>query len=139
MVFAYVFVKGWTIDPYLYGIFYESHVVLVLPPHHTEIFQCSGMTRGVKMAIYWGRGHQMFLEPLPKCSSGCSYIFFITFHPVTFKSVNATILLGYRIFVFHCHQEVFHDFTSFEVHLYPMFSANSFDTSFRPFVYGNTI
>ena len=52
MVFAYVFVQGWDIDPSVYRFFYESHEVLVLPPHYTEIFQCSGMICGVTMVIY---------------------------------------------------------------------------------------
>ena len=63
----YLFRDG-TIDPNVYSFFYESHEALVLPPHYTEIFQCSGMTYGVKMVIYWGRELQMILEPLPKCS-----------------------------------------------------------------------
>ena len=40
----------------MYIASFMSHEVLVLPPHYTEIFQCSGMTCGVKMVIYWGMG-----------------------------------------------------------------------------------
>ena len=47
MVFAYVSVQGWIIDPYGYGFFYQPHEVVILPPHYTEIVQCSVMTCGV--------------------------------------------------------------------------------------------
>ena len=33
MVFAYVFVQGWTVDPYVYRFLYQPHEVLILPPH----------------------------------------------------------------------------------------------------------
>ena len=39
---------------------------LVLPSHYTEVFQCSSMTWGVKMVIYWGRGFHVFFKPLQK-------------------------------------------------------------------------
>ena len=65
MVFVYVFVKGWTIDSYIYSFFYQSHEVLVLPPHYTEIFQCDGMTCDVEMIIYWGRVLQCSLNLSP--------------------------------------------------------------------------
>ena len=32
MVFAYVSIKGWIIDPYIQGLFDGSHEVLVLSP-----------------------------------------------------------------------------------------------------------
>ena len=89
---------------HVYSFFYKSHEVLVLPPHNIEIFQCNGMTCGVEMVIYWGRGLKMLLEPLPECFWAFSYIFLITFLPFTFESVNDTTLLSYRIFVFGCHQ-----------------------------------
>ena len=54
--FCLCFDKGWTIDSYVYSFFYECHEVLVLPPHCTEIFQCSGMTCSVKMVIHWEKG-----------------------------------------------------------------------------------
>ena len=38
---------------YIYCFFYKCHEVLVLPPPYTENFQCSSMTCGVKMVIYW--------------------------------------------------------------------------------------
>ena len=36
-----------------------------------------------------------------------SYIFFITFHPITSVSVYDATLLDYVVFIFGCHQEVF--------------------------------
>ena len=56
MVFAYISVHGWIVDPYVYGFFYQPHEVMILPPHYTEIIQYSGMTCGVTMAINWSRG-----------------------------------------------------------------------------------
>ena len=47
MVFAYVSVQGWIVDPYVYGFSYQPHEVVILPPHYTEIVHCSGMTCGV--------------------------------------------------------------------------------------------
>ena len=79
-------------------------------PTITEVFPCSCMTCGVKMVIYWRKGFQMFFEPVPKFSSGFFNIFFIIFHPVIFESIDDATLLGYRIFLFGCHQEVFEGF-----------------------------
>ena len=45
---------------------------------------------------------------------------------ITSESADDTTLFGHRIFVFGCHL-VFDGFSPFEVHLYPMFSADSFD------------
>ena len=107
MVFAYVFIEGWIIDPYVYCFFYGSHEVLVLPSHYAEIFYSSSMTCGAVMVIYWGRGLQIFFEPLPKCSLGLYNILFITFHPVTFVSINYPTLFYNGVFVFGYHMEVF--------------------------------
>ena len=61
---------------------------------------------------YIGEGVSDVFEPLSKCSGGFSYIFFIIFYPVTFESVYDATLLGHRIFVLRCHQEVFDGFGS---------------------------
>ena len=70
MVFAYVSVKGWIIDPYVQSFFDSFHEVMVLPPHNAEILNTNIVTSDVVMVKYWGRGLQMFLEPLPKSSLG---------------------------------------------------------------------
>ena len=68
MVFAYVSVKGWIIDPYVQSFFDSSHEVLVLSPHNTEILNSDILTSNVVMVKYWGGGLEMFLEPLSNCS-----------------------------------------------------------------------
>ena len=79
------------------------------------------MTSGDKMVIYWGRGLEVFLKPLSKCSCRLSYVFFITFHPVTFVSVYDATLLSHMVFVFGWHQEVFDGPAPFKVYFYAMF------------------
>ena len=65
----------------------------------------------------------MFFEPLPKCSLGSPIYSSLHSTLFTFESVDNTTLLGYRIFVFGCHQEVFDGSALLEVHLYTMFST----------------
>ena len=54
MVFAYVFVKGWIIDPYIQCFFYCSTEVLVLPPNYIEIINSDLVTTDVTMVKDWG-------------------------------------------------------------------------------------
>ena len=68
MVFAYVSIKGWIVDPYVEVFFDGSHEVLVFPPHNAKIIYSNRMTRGVVVVIYMGKSLLMFLEPLSKCS-----------------------------------------------------------------------
>ena len=67
MVFAYVFVQGWTIDPYVYSFFYQPHGVLILSPHYTKVVKCSAMTCDVTVVIDRGVALEMFFKPLSKC------------------------------------------------------------------------
>ena len=60
MVFAYVHVKGWIVNPYIYSFFDGSYWVLVLPSHNTEVVNGGVVTSDVKMVIYWGRGPSGF-------------------------------------------------------------------------------
>ena len=68
MVLAYVFVKGWIIDPYVQCLFYPSVEVLDFPPHYVEIFNGDIVTSGVIMVIYGGGCLEVFFDPLSKCS-----------------------------------------------------------------------
>ena len=54
MVFANVFVKGWTIDPYGYSFFDQPHEVMILSPHYTKIIYSSIMTCDGTVVIDWG-------------------------------------------------------------------------------------
>ena len=87
---------------------------LVIPPHNVEIVDGNIETSDVKMVKYWGRGLQMFSEPLSKSSGGLSNVLFITLYPVTLVSVNDSTFLLYRIFFFGSHQEILDGRTSFE-------------------------
>ena len=62
MVFAYVFVKGWIIDPYIQCFFYCSTEVLVLPPNYIEIINSDLVTTDVTMVKDWGGCLLMFLN-----------------------------------------------------------------------------
>ena len=39
MVFAYVLIKGWIVDPDEHGFFYQPREILLLPAHYTEVVQ----------------------------------------------------------------------------------------------------
>ena len=56
MVFAYIFVQGWIVDPDVYSFLYQPHEVLILPPYYTEVIKCSVMTCDVTVVIdlVWG-------------------------------------------------------------------------------------
>ena len=53
MEFAYVFVEGWTIDPYIQSLFYGPAEVLILPPNNIEIFYGDLVTTDVTVVIDW--------------------------------------------------------------------------------------
>ena len=55
MVFAYISIKGWIIDPYIQGLFDGPHEVLVISPQYGKIVNTDRMTRGVNMVMYRGR------------------------------------------------------------------------------------
>ena len=95
------------------------------------------MTSGVLMVKYGGWGLLMFFEPLSKGSGGFPYIFLITLHPVTFVPIDDSTLFHKRIFVLGSHQEAFAGISSFEVHLYSIFLASSFEAFTQPFVIWN--
>ena len=63
IVHANVLVEEWIIDPLVYWFFYSSNEVLSLLPHHAEIVYCCGISRGVTMAIYWGRDFELSFKP----------------------------------------------------------------------------
>ena len=106
MVFAYVSVKGWIVDPYVQSFFDSSHEVLVLPPQNAEILNSNIVTSDVVMVKYWGRDLLMFLEPLSKSSWELINIFLITLHLVKLISIYDSTSLPDRILIFGSHQEV---------------------------------
>ena len=128
MVFAYVFVKGWIIDPYIQCFFYCSTEVLVLPPNYIEIINSDLVTTDVTMVKDWGGCLLMFFEPLCKSSRGFTNVFLITVNLATLKSIDDPTLLEDWIFILGGHQEAFDGFTSFKIHLYTMFVTGLFET-----------
>ena len=104
MVFAYISIEGWIINPDINSFFYGSDEVLVLSPHNAEIMNGDIMTYDVMMVIYWGGGLQMFLQPLTKNSGWLLYVFIITVHPLAFESVNDATFNCDVIFIFGGHQ-----------------------------------
>ena len=110
--------------PYVYSFFYQPHEAVILPPHYTEVIQCSGMTSDVTVVINQGRGLQMFSQPLSKCPCWFSYILLITFQPLTLVPVYDATLFCYGIFIFRCHQEVF---DCFALDLYAMLLTYVFE------------
>ena len=56
MVFAYVFIQGWVIDPYKHGFFDQPREVLLFPAHHCEVVNSGWMTWDVAMVKYRGGG-----------------------------------------------------------------------------------
>ena len=119
----------------MYTFFNQPHEVVILPPHYTEVIQCSGMICDVAVVINWGRGLEMFSLPLSKSPCWFTYILLITFQPVTLIPVYDATLFGDWIFVFCCHQEVFDCFSSSKVHLYAMLLTNVLKFSLRLHVY----
>ena len=87
MVFAYVFVKGWIIDPYVQCFFDCSTEVLVFPPNYIEIINSDLVTTDVTMVKDWGGCLLMFPEPLCKSSRGFTNVFLITVNPATLKLI----------------------------------------------------
>ena len=68
MVFAYVLVKGWIVDPNIYSFFYQPHEILILPPHYTEVIKCSVMTCDVAVVIDGGGAFEVLFKPFTKGS-----------------------------------------------------------------------
>ena len=60
MVFAYVLVKGWTIDSYVHGFFDQPGEILFLPTHYLEIIKCGSVTWGVTVVMNGRGGLEMF-------------------------------------------------------------------------------
>ena len=85
------------------------------------------MTRDVIVVIDGGWGLLVFLEPFSKCSGGLSNLLLITFHSITFVSIDDPTLLHHTILVLGGHQEVLDGNTSSKVDLYPMFVTSSLD------------
>ena len=64
--FTNVPIKGWIIDPDVYGLFGGPSDVVCLLAHYGEIVHTNVMPRGVTMIIGGGRGPEMFFQPYPK-------------------------------------------------------------------------
>ena len=105
MEFAYVFIEGWMIDPYVQCFFDSSAEVLVLPPYDVEIINGDLMTSDVAMVINWWGGLLMLFKPLSKWSWGFTNVFLITFNPATLISIDDPTLFQDWILILGGHQE----------------------------------
>ena len=77
---------------------------------------------------YMGEGAlRCSLNHSPKCSRGLSNILLITFHPVTFVSIDDSTFLLDGILAFWSDQDVLDGITSFKIHLHTMFPACLFE------------
>ena len=124
MVFAYVLVKGWIIDPDKHWFFNRSGEVLLLPSHYTKIVDVGIVTSDVAMVIDRGGGLLVFLQPLSKCSSCLTNIFFITLQPITFEPVYYATFVGNVVFIFWSHQFIFQGLATSEMNFYAIFLSN---------------
>ena len=123
-------------DGLLTLIYFDGFMVLVRfwsSSYYTEVVNCCSMSCGITVVIYWEMDHEVFLEPLSKCSWGFSNIFFITFQPVTIKSIYHPILFG-DVFL-GSHQEVLPVINTW----IPCFLHMFLEFSLRPWVHSNTM
>ena len=127
IVFAYVSIQGWVIDPYKHWFFYQPGEVLLLPAHYAKVFKCASMICDVTVVMNWGGGFQMFFKPLSKCSSCLSYVL-ITFQSITFESVDHATLFCYVVFIFRCHLFIFYGLSTLEMYLYAIFYICSWNS-----------
>ena len=70
----------------------------------------------------------MFFKPLCKGSCRLPNVFFITFNPVAFVSVDDSTFVEDEVFIFRSHQEVFDCMSSFTVHLDSILLTDSLNT-----------
>ena len=54
MVFANIFVEGWTIYPNIYSFFDQPDVIVLLSPHYSEVISGGVMTCDGVMVMYGG-------------------------------------------------------------------------------------
>ena len=80
----------------------------------------------------------MFLKPLSKYSSCLSYIFMITFQPVTFISIYNTTLFGDMVLIFRCPQFILYSFTTLEMNLNAISFADVFEGFTKSFIIWNS-
>ena len=138
MVFAYIFVKGWIIDPDEHRFFYQSGEVVFLPSHYTKIVDVGIVTTDGTVVIDRGGGLEVFLQPFSKCSSCLTNIFFITLQPITFEPVYYATFVGNVVFIFGSHQFIFQGLATFEMNFYAIFLPNVLDCFTQAFFIWNS-
>ena len=88
MVFANIFVEGWTVYPNVYSLFDQPDKIVFLSPHYGEIINSGVMTCDGSVVMYGGGVFQMLFKPFTKGSGSLSYILILTLHPITLVPVN---------------------------------------------------
>ena len=66
MVFANIFVEGWTIYPNVYSFFDQPDIIVFLSPHYGEVINSGVMTCDGSMVMYGGGVFQMLFKPFTK-------------------------------------------------------------------------
>ena len=94
------------------------------PPHYTEIVHTCVMACDVRMFINRRRGSKVFFKSFSKSSNRFTNILLITVYHVTLiPRYHSTFLIN-CVFILGDHQGFFDDIASFEMYLFPMFTAN---------------
>ena len=80
------------------------------------------------MVKYWGRGLLMLFEPFCQGSARFSNVFFSTPMFIALVSIYDSTLAVNGIIVLGSHREVFDGLSSFEMYMYPIFTACFLDS-----------
>ena len=99
---------------------------MLFPVHYTKVVDVGSVTSGVTVVIDRGGGFKVFFKPISKCSCCLTYILFITFQPVTFKSIHNATFVGHVVFIFWS-QFIFQGLDTFKMNLNAISLANVFD------------
>ena len=70
--------------------------------YYTKVVDVGSVTSGVTVVIDRGGCFKVFFKPISKCSCCLTYILFITFQPVTFKSKDHMTNKSSIIYRFKC-------------------------------------
>ena len=119
--------------PQEYNSFCCSSEILWFSTHSGKIVHTSMMACGFWMFINRGRGLKVFFKLYPKSSCRLPNILLITLYPVTLILIYYFFFLYDYILIFVGHKGGFDGIATFEVYMYPMFTADDLKELTRPF------
>ena len=79
------------------------------------------------MLMHGGWSPKVFFDPVPKCSTRFSNIFFRADYVWAFEFVDNPTFLQIIVFIFACNKEGFYSVCAFEMHLYSFVSTCPFE------------